>query len=54
MPPNNSPADPLKIVLQLTVFVLLLVPGILLAILKKFIPAKPKCVKGQVVLVSRT
>ncbi|XP_015371173.1 PREDICTED: short-chain dehydrogenase/reductase family 16C member 6-like [Diuraphis noxia] len=52
MPSNNLPADPLKIVLQLTVFVLLLVPGILWAILKKFIPAKQKCVKGQVVLIT--
>ncbi|XP_001947928.2 short-chain dehydrogenase/reductase family 16C member 6 [Acyrthosiphon pisum] len=52
MPPNNLPSDPLKIVFQLAIFILLLVPGILLAILKKFIPVKPKCVKGEVVLIT--
>ncbi|KAF0764077.1 short-chain dehydrogenase/reductase family 16C member 6-like, partial [Aphis craccivora] len=52
MASNNLPADPLKFVLQLTVFFLLLVPGILWAFLKKFIPVKPKSVKGQVVLIT--
>ncbi|XP_026811771.1 short-chain dehydrogenase/reductase family 16C member 6-like [Rhopalosiphum maidis] len=52
MPSNNLPADPLKFVLQITVFILLLVPGILWALVKKFIPVKPKSVKGQVVLIT--
>lgn len=49
---NNLPADWIKIVLQLTVFLVLLVPGILWAALKKFIPVKPKSVKGEVVLIT--
>ncbi|CAH1710112.1 short-chain dehydrogenase/reductase family 16C member 6-like [Aphis gossypii] len=52
MASNNLPVDPLKFVLQITVFSLLLVPGILWAVLKKFIPVKPKSVKGQVVLIT--
>lgn len=52
MAPLPVPKQPLKFVLEMTVFWLLLVPGILWALAKKFMPANQKSVKGQVVLIT--
>jgi len=52
MAPLPVPKQPLKFVFEMTMFCLLLVPGILWALVKKFMPANQKSVKGQVVLVS--
>lgn len=46
------PARPINFLLEISVFLLLLVPGIVWAGVKKLLPAKQKSVRGQVVLVS--
>lgn len=52
MPGPGLPAEPLKFLVEMALFWVLLVPGVLLAGLRKLLPAKRKSVAGQVVLVS--
>ncbi|VVC43049.1 NAD(P)-binding domain,Short-chain dehydrogenase/reductase SDR [Cinara cedri] len=50
--PTGLPAEPLKFLVEIAVFAALLVPGILLAGLRKLLPARRKSVAGQVVLIT--